>query len=196
MPSTSWGTPLKINEYIEVGSTEEIPKGQKAYVFAFQQGTQPVDEMPWGRLVNGNMKDIKDEIEKKIPGSKVLYVGASWDTATRQRIGSPSQGTDRYIYNVSGFKIEAIVENVNAGLTGLEIAGLITLIAFVAVVLGYFALSAWTTWRVVTAAEMLGPAVTIGVGIFLVVLFLIFIFLMFGGKAKLRDKKRRFEIGR
>jgi hypothetical protein len=196
MPSKTWGRPLNIKEYIVVGGSEEIPKGQKAYVFGYQgTGVRSIPAEKWNALQAGNMAQIKSEIENSIPGSKVVYVAISWDKATLEIIPRP-QGEDIENYLVEGFRVEAIVENVQGGLTGLEIVSIIMAVAFLVAVAAILITSGWVIWRVISAAEQLGPAATIGVGLVVLVLLFILLLVMFGGKAEFKGKKRRFKIGK
>ena len=197
MPSKTWGTPLKINEYVEVGNNDEIPKGQKAYVFGMQSGTATdIPEAHWNALMSGDMTEIKNQIEGRIKGARCVFIAISWETANRRRIGSVQYGTERYVYDISGIKIEAVVENVSASLTGLEIVTVIIAVAFLAAVIGLIIMAGWVIWRIISAAEQLGPAATIGVGIVVLTLIVLLLLVALGGRAEYKGKKRRFKIGR
>jgi hypothetical protein len=194
MPSKTWGTPLNIKEYIAVGMTAEIPKGQKAYVFGQQQSAAAVvSEAKWLALMDGDMAEIRNIVETRIKGSKVIYVAVSWTSAERQR---QYPTPDQWQYIVKGFKVEAIVENVSAGLTGLEIVTIVTVFAVLLAVIVLLGNFTWVTWKVISAAEEISPVVTIGVGIGILLLIALLLFVLFGGKAEVKGKKRRFRIGR
>ena len=196
MPSKTWGTPLTIKEYIVVGNNAEIPKGQMAYVFGQQTQTASVDEKAWLQMLNGDLSTVKNEIEKQIQGSKARYIAISWTKADRYMEQGGPYGDPHYRYNVEGFRVEAVVENVSGGLTGLEIIGLVMLIVTIAVVIGLLGTFIWVTWCVVSAAQELGPAVTIGVGLVILLLIVFLLFVVFGGKAEVKGKKRGLKIGR
>ncbi len=194
VPTKSWGTPLQIKEYIVVGNNDEIPQGQKAFVFRQQTSdASVVSEAKWLALINVNMAEVRNLIESRIPGSRVIYVAVSWTSAVRQRqYPTPNQ----YEYIVKGFRVEAIVENVSAGFTGLEWAGLIMLIAGIAAVIVLLGLFVWVTWRIMVAAEKLGPAATIGTGLLILGGLGLLLLILFGGKIEYKGKKRRVRIGK
>jgi len=197
MPTKSWGTPLKINEYILVGNSDEIPKGQKAYVFGYNSQTvSNIDEARWNKVLNGNLSEMQAKIESQIKGSRVVYCAVSWEKAVQRRIGSVQQGTERYVYDVTGFKVEAIVENVSASLTGLEIVAIIMAVSFLIAVVAILFVTGWVTWRVISATEQIGPAATVGAGLALIVLLIVALLLLFGVKGEYKGKKRRFKIGK
>ena len=196
MPSKTWGTPLTIKEYIVVGNNDEIPKGQTAYVFGQQTRTASIDEKAWLQMLNGDLSTVENELEKQIQGSKARYIAISWTKADRYMEQGGPYGEPHYRYTVEGFRVEAIIENVSGGLTGLEIIALIMMIATIAVIIGFMVGFFWVTWQVVSAAKELGPAVTIGVGLVILLLIVFLLFVAFGGKAKVKGKKRGLEIGR
>lgn len=172
MPSKTWGTEQLIKEYIVVGENDEIPSGQKAYVFNKQVGESEVDPDTWDAFTDGDLTELKNAIERDIPNSKVIWIKISWDHAIYE--GMPSTG---FWYRVGGFYVEAIVENLGgAGLTGWEIAAIIVAIAFLAAVLIPLALGAWIVWQIITsipdiAKPFVGIALLIGIALFILILF-------------------------
>jgi len=191
MPSKQWGTPLTVKQYIVVGENEEIPKGEYAYVFNQQAGTANVWTQDWEALINGDLTSVKNKIETEISHSKVQWIRIYWDSAVFTQLHQVS------FYVVSGFKIEAIVKNEGgASLTGAEIVLIIIAVAFLALVIAGLVMAGWVIWRIMAAAEALGPVATIGVGVGILVILLLFLFLIFGGKAEYRGKRRRVRLGK
>ena len=189
MPSKQWGTPLTVKQYMVVGENEEIPSGEYAYVKNEQVGEGHISAVDWVNLINLDLSVVRNQIEQSIPHSKVQWISISWDSAVTVM--------PYLIYHVRGLKIEAIVKNEGgASLTGAEIFLIIIGIAIVIAVLGAIVMSGWVIWRVMAAAEALGPVATIGVGVGILVILLLFLFLIFGGKAEYRGKKRRIRVGR
>lgn len=198
MPSKSFGTKLQIGEHILVGDNDEIPKGHLAYVF--NQSTAEYDviwDRDWEAFLAGDISKLKSEIEKGIPGAKVRWVNFAWDRTTQSDpFFDVLEMRWKFAYHVYGFKVEAVVENENANLTGLEIVVIIIAVAFFAVVIASIALTVWTTWKVIGAAEQIGPIATVGVGLFIIVIMLVFMALLFGvgfkgkrGKSEVSAKK-------
>jgi len=192
MPNKTWGNKPAIIEKEIVDQTTEIPIGNYAYVFNQQQEfSQVISEDVWNQFLNGNMQDIKDKIETEIPNVQVTWINLYWEEAIRVLY---PDGTPMPYYTIKGLRIEAIVKNLGASLTGLEIVAIIVAIAFVAVIITYVALQAWVVWRVISATEQLGPIATVGVGLIIFVVIGIFIVLMFGvkfetGKGKVKAGK-------
>lgn len=183
MGEKSWGTPLAIKQYEVVAENEEIPKGNYAYVFSQQASEYNwVKKSAWEAMLNGDFSLIKQKIETEIPNTKVQWIRVSWTKAWLEF---------RYDYRVEGFKIEAIVKNESgANLTGLEIAIIIMAVAFLATVITFVALTAWITWKVVTATEeAFGDVGTIAVGGGLILVFLLFLLLILGVGIEYRKGK-------
>lgn len=185
MPSKSWGSPQLIKEYIIIGDTEEVSKGQMAYVFNRQaEGKYDwvmADE--WEAFLSGDMAQIKNRIEAEIPNTKVRWIKISWEEAHKWK---PDPYGD-WIYSVKGFYIEAIVENLGgASLTGLEIVAILLAVAFVAVVIATIFLVGWTTWKVIEATPKWAIPI---VGILLIVMFLMFVLIFFGAELGITKKK-------
>jgi len=175
MPSKTWGTSQVIKDYVIVGDNDEIPTGQKAFVFNQSQNEKDkINVDVWTNFMAGNLTEIKTKIEMDIPNSKVIYLRLSWIKAIYVEIPL----TSIKYYAVYGFKIEAIVENTGgAGLTGLEIVAIILAVTFLAVVVASIALGIWVTWRVI---ESLPEALVAPVGIFILILIGIFLLALFG----------------
>jgi hypothetical protein len=206
MGNRSWGTPLTITEHILVGDSDEIPTGKKAYVFNQSLHDHPndvtdpwvwdeYDNDVWSTFMNGDMGIIKSMIETRIPGAQLKWVQVAWSRTRQVRYFSP-WGIPYTRTRVYDLKFEAIVENQSGGVTGLEIVAIIAAVAFLVGVIALAVTASWLVWRIEKAAEQLGPVVTIGVGLVILVLVLVVLFTMFGGKAEYKGKKRGFRIGK
>jgi hypothetical protein len=98
---------------------------------------------------------------------------------------------------VSGFQTEALVYNKGtAALTGLEIVAIIMAVAFLVAVLTVLALGAWIILQVMDATKAIGPWATIVVGLAILSGLGFGLYLLFGGKAEYKGKKRKIRIGR
>jgi hypothetical protein len=206
MGNRSWGTPLAITEHILIGENDEIPTGNKGYVFNQSIHSHPLDILDpgiwdeydndvWSTFMAGDMGIIKSKIETEIQGAVLKFVQVSWSRTRQVRYFSP-WGIPYTRTRVYDLKFEAVVENQGGGVTGFEIAAVIMAVAFLVYVASLSLTGAWVTWRVVKAAEELGPVVTIGVGLVIIVLIAILLLTAFGGKAEYRGKKRGFSIGK
>jgi hypothetical protein len=192
MPNKTWGNKPAIIEKEIVEETTEIPIGDYAYVFNQQQEfSQVISEDVWNQFLNGNMQDIKDKIETEIPNVQVTWINLYWEEAVRVLY---PDGTPMPYYTIKGLRIEAIVKNLGASLTGLEIVAIIVAIAFVAVIITYVALQAWVVWRVISATEQIGPIATVGVGLIIFVVIGVFLLLLFG--VKFETGKGKVKAGR
>lgn len=123
-------------------------------------------------------------------------VKCSWSSAIRTPIvvGHMVVG---YGYIVSGFKIEALVQNIGAQQTGVEIAVILLAIGFIALVVAIIVVGSWVTWKVITAVEQaFGPIGVVIVGGVILVGIGLLLFTIFGGKAQYKGEKRSFRIGR
>lgn len=190
MPSVGWGNNYALNDHILVGGNDEIPKGQYAYVFNQQpKGNMGVPKVTWEAMLNGDFTSVKNQIEQGIPGCQVKMIHCAWDSAFLT--GTPIV----QFYSVSGFKVEALVYNAGASQTGLEIVAIIMAVSFLAIVIGGLAMAGWIIWRVMSAAEQLGPLTTIGVGLLILGGIGILAFVLLGGKFQYKGKKRRIAIG-
>jgi hypothetical protein len=192
----SWGDRYSIGNNQLVSGSTEIPAQNYAYVFNKQTTTESYVPIPdWESMVNGDMSFIRDRIEQGIPGAQVMWVMIAWDKAeVRPLTQYPHNNT---VYCVQGFQTEALVYNKgSASLTGLEIVAIIMAIAFLAAVLTVLALGAWIILQVMDAAKQIGPWATIGLGLVILGGLGLGLFLMFGGKAEYRGKKRRIRLGR
>lgn len=185
MPSKTWGTPLTINQYITVGDQQEIPKGQHAYVFNHQTSEVEAVQVPkWNDLRNGDLALIRQQIEAQIPHVTVEWIKVSWDSAEYKSTTGYREGVGKEWYDVKGFHVEAIVKNEGAALTGAEIVLIIMVIGFIAAVIWVIAMGSWVTWQIMDATKAIGPVATVGVGLLILFMLLIFLFLMFGGKVR------------
>lgn len=174
MPSKSWGTPQLIQNYVVVGENDEIPAGQKAYVF--QQSSKEYDKIWWEKwetFMQGDISLLKDEIENAIPYSKVLWLSCSW-----VKVIDKNEYPYINYYKVYGFKVEALVENTGeASLTGLEIALIIVAFGFLFAVVALTLTGAWVVWQVMSSIpDLAKPFVGIGI----LILILLFLLVLFG----------------
>lgn len=190
--SKKWGTPLTINQSQPVGTNDEIPSGNYALVVNRSQGEW--DTIPlakWNQFLNGDMSLVAQAIQNGIPNSEVEWISTHWDNVA---IDPYSQGGLAFVY---GFTIEAIVKNKGgANLTGFEIIGILVAAGILALIIGAIALGAWVTIQVMDATKQLGPAVTVGVGLIILLGIFLLLFLVLGGKGEYRGKQRRFRIGK
>jgi hypothetical protein len=194
MPSVGYGGSYALGDHLIVGDNEEIPIGNYAYVFNQQiHGETLVPKLGWDAMVSGDFTAMKRSIEQGIPGSQVKMIKCSWDYA--RPVHFPIIGS--LAYAVSGFKVEALVQNRGAQLTGVEIAVIIFAVAWLAGVIAVIAFGGWSIWKVVTAAEQaFGPiGVVIVGGVILIGIFLIAMTLI-GGRVRYKGKTRSLSVGR
>jgi hypothetical protein len=187
MPSKTWGTPLTVKQYVVVGENEEIPSGEYAYVKNEQVGEGHISAWDWVALVNSDLSVLRNQIENSIPHCKVQWISISWDSAVTIM--------PYLIYHVKGLKIEAIVKNEGASLTGAEIVLIILAVAIFIAIFGAIVMAGWVTWRIMLATEQIGPWATILVGGAVLAGIGIFLYLVLGGKAEYRGRKRRVRLG-
>jgi len=171
MDSKTWGTPQTLKDYVVVGGNDEIPSGQKAYVFNRDDKDHSVIGIPtWEDFLAGDMSFVKDQIESNIPNTKVLWLKVSWTKAERKHMYPE--------YWVYGFEAHAIVENTGgAALTGFEIAAIIIGIAFLVGVVSLCLTGGWLVWRIIESIPE--PFIPI-VGIILLILVGIALLALFG----------------
>jgi hypothetical protein len=171
-----------------IGDNEEIPSGEYAYVKNEQVGEGHISAWDWVNLINSDLSVLRNQIEQSIPHSKVQWISISWDSAVTLM--------PYLIYHVKGLKIEAIVKNEgSASLTGAEIVLIIIAIAFFIAIFGAIVMAGWVTWRIMSATEQIGPWATILVGGAVLAGIGIFLYLVLGGKAEYRGRKRRVRLG-
>jgi hypothetical protein len=187
MPSKSWGTPLTVKKYMVVGENEEIPSGQYAYVKNEQVGEGHISAWDWVALVNSDLSVLRNQIEQSIPHSKVQWISISWDSAVTIM--------PYLIYHVKGLKIEAIIKNEGGSLTGAEIVLIILAVAVFIAIFGAIVMAGWVIWQIMSASAQLGPGVTIVVGLGILAGIGVFLYLVLGGKAEYRGRKRRVRLG-
>lgn len=190
--SKTWGTPQTIQENILVTNNDEIPKGKAAWVFSFQRDQNSyVRKSDWEAMLSGDMTFIKNEIDSSIPGVKVRWIQVKWDSAEEEVIMTGFPPHAEQVYAVQGFYVEAIVENIDAGLTGIEIVAIIMAVAFLAAVFTVLFLTIWVTHQLVLAVSGLPPIFQIPTYIILLVFFGLFLLVLFG-KVNLSDMIRAF----
>ncbi|MCJ7424322.1 hypothetical protein MUP01_08665 [Candidatus Bathyarchaeota archaeon] len=201
MPNKSFGTPMEIKTKQLVETSAEIPQGQWAYVVnASTLEYDTIWDRDWEKFLAGDMSRFKTEIEKQLPGSSVEWVNFVWDkTEKSDAFFDVWEMRWKFAYHVYGLKVEAIVKNVNGGITGMEVIGILTAAATLIFAIAIFALVAigtWVVFQVMEALKKLGPAATAIGGILILGGIGLLLFVIFGGKAKYEGKKRRFQIGR
>ena len=199
MPSVSWGTPITVNEQIVVGNRTEIPAGQMAWVINASTLTyETIVDRQWEAFLKCDLSQLQREIESKIRGSKVQWIGISWDKDEKVGPSYFDIWEQRWVfhYHIYGFRVEAIVKNEGAALTGLEIFYIIMAATTLLVVIALVTLGSWTTVQVISAAQQIGPVATIGIGLAVLAGVGLLAFVLLGGKASVKSKERRFEIGR
>jgi len=196
--SKTWGTPLAITQHILIGNTEEIDRGRSGYVFNIQIGNNLIPAEDWEAMMNGDLTYAKTQIEQQILGTEVQWIAIYWEKADPVLIPGGPPGAPPEVYSITGLKIEAVVKNKAAGLTGAEIVLVLMAIAMLAAVIAGLAMTGWLTWVVTTATQGLGPIATIGVGLFLIIIFLFFVLVVMGVKFKFKSgpKSKRLEVGR
>lgn len=180
MPSKTWGTPQTATEFTIVSETTEIPDGESAYVFT-QDGNPDgtsFSESTWNAFLNGDLTELKSQIEIGIPNTEVQFIRLHWDSAMPFTM-LPSGET---WFLIKGMKIEAMVKNIGgAGLGGWEIIGIILASALLAVVIAGIIIVAWVVWKIVTSVNEVNPILGAGLGLIIVVILLIFLFGILGG---------------
>lgn len=197
----TWGSILVIQNYNVVATDHEIEQGHYGYVFNKQpQGDRDIPAADFDKVINGDPTKIVQEIEHGIPGSKVTWVRVSWEKAEYFKVGGGPYGQEKYYYHVAGLTVEAIVENVNGGITGLEIIGIIIAVTFLIAVIVLLAVGGWLVWEIVNAIKNLGPTfgppVMIIVGLLILVGIGLLVFFIFGGRIGYKGKQRSLEVGR
>jgi hypothetical protein len=190
MPSVGWGNNYNLNDHVLVGGNDEIPIGNYAYVFNMQaqNSVATIPKAMWEAMLNGDFTSVKNQIEQGIPSCQVKMIHCAWDKAD-------------YIwwmgaYAVAGFRVEALVYNAGAHQTGLEIVAIIIAVAFIIAVITACVVGGWVVWQVVSAAQSISPVVTIGVGLAILAGIAILAFVLIGGRAQYKGKKRRITIGK
>lgn len=198
----TWGTGLTVNQSILVNEHTEIAKGHWCYIIKAQAGEAQVPWEKWEGMLAGDMSQFKTDIESDIPGAEATWLSISWSKAEKKTgTAYDSNGNPITIvyYVVSGMIIEAIVKNVNAGMTGAEIAVILLAIAVLAFIIAVLVWGTMVIKEILDAARQLGPAVTIGVGLILFVILIAAVLMVLGvgfaytGKGK---SGRRVSVGR
>jgi hypothetical protein len=189
----TWGTPLTVEQYIVVGEDKEIAVGNYAYVFNQQAGYSEIPADKWAKLRAGDLSSIRQQIEHDIPGSEAVWIAIYWDKA--EYFERPGLIEKEY-YRVEGFKIEAVVQNKGAALTGAEIVLILITIAFVAVVITLIVLASWVTWEIIEATKQIGPGVTVAVGLLILILVFFLLMIIFGGSFAYKGKTREITAGK
>lgn len=182
MPVLEYGSTAAIPynaERRQVTEASEIGKGNMAYLtFNKKDSVYGIPATQYEAFKNGDLHYIRASIENSIKGSQVVWLKISWDNAFF--VGSGGN----YGWMLTGIKIEAVVKNVDAGLTGIEIAAIILAVSFIVAVAAAAAIAAYAVYEIFTsdittpqgASNILFAFLILGgVGIFL--------FFMFGGSA-------------
>jgi hypothetical protein len=186
----SWGTPMTINEYMVVNNNQEIEKTHYANVFQKVAGEKMFLAADWEKVLLGDMSLFKGEIENGIPGCKAVYIALTWDNVRKTDWPQPG----RTVYFVDGLFIQVLAYNENAGITGLEIIGIIIAFAILAAVIGFFVIGGWVTFNVMNAAAEVGPWATIMIGVGVLCGIGVLLFVVLGGKFGYKSKKRSISV--
>lgn len=191
-----WGSKLTIHNERIVPEGYEIPQGHFARALKQQQYNREfVEEAKWNAMMAGDMNQIKNDIESQIPGASVIWIRVSWTEATRVMVAAGV-----WAILVAGYQVEAIVENVNAGLTGLEIVAIILVITWLISVIALLSMGSWVVYEVINAIKKLpegwSPWVMIIVGLLILVGIGALLFFIFGGAVMYKSKKRSVSLGK
>lgn len=190
--SKTFGTQMVINQSQPIGNNDEIPSGDYALVVG--KSNYSFDSIPlakWNQFLNGDLSLAAQAIENGIPHSKAVWISTHWDNVA---IDPNNQGGMAFVY---GFTIEALVQNTGgAAQTGAEIFIILIGVAILAAVLAGIAVTSWVTVQVMNATKALGPAVTVGVGVLILLGLFILIFVVLGGSASYKGKKRSLRVGK
>jgi len=183
-----WGTEMVVNQYIVIGESDEIPSGNWAYVFQ-KQGPEAktVPKNEWEAMLSGDLSQIANQLKSQIPGCEPVWIKVSWEWVAY------SGQTQKY--TVHGLMVEAMVKNVNAGLTGAEIVLILIAAAVLVTIVSLCLTGSWVTWKVIDATQKISPWLTIIVGLIIVVGIGFLLFTTLGGKAEYKGKKRKLTIG-
>lgn len=181
-----WGNAAEVPynaKRVQVDGGAEIAKGNFAYVdLKPQNATYTIPVMDYWDVVNGDVSYIKNDIESKLSGAKAVWIRVSWTSSSLGGLGG----------NFVNFHVEALVKNVDAGLTGIEIVAIIFAVTFLIAIVTAAVLLLYATWEIFGAAAELPPAVTIGVGLVILVLVGVGVLLLFG--VKFSGGKKGFKI--
>jgi len=212
-----WGTPLQDMTMNIVSETTSIPSGNWSYVVR----KQAVDEaqiniITWNAMTQGDMNRMRLDIESQVPNSQVTWIRISW---TNARLVILPNGMN--IVYVSGFQIEAIVQNIGSSSTAYHGSGgyqlahsvkptilwtpalIIATIAAIAWLATLIALIIWGTWMLWLVTNAIGqlpswlsPWVMIGFGLLVLGGIGVLLYFFLGGKVDYKGKKREFKLGR
>lgn len=212
-----WGTPLQDMKMNLVTDTTPIPEGQWSYIVR----KQAVDEAQisittWNALTQGDMNQMKRDIESQVLGSRVTWIRISWRNAYLVILPNGMN-----IVYLSGFQIEAIVENVgsssalysdNGGYqlvhsvkpvilwTPAMVLAVISAVVWLVALIAIIVWGTWLLWLVTSAVaklpEFLQPWVMIIIGLLLLVGLGFLLYIILGGKVNYSDKKRGLKLGR
>ncbi len=187
-----WGSRMNVKSYVAVGNNNEIPKDNWAYVFTKAPETKHVGTNDWNRMLAGDLSSIVDQIKTQISGCEPVWIRISWDNATYVIHNDQTGMWTEYL--VTGFMIEAIVQNINAGLTGLEIVAIIMVISFIIAVIAAIGTLIWVTWQIMDATKQIGPWATVIVGLIIFIGLLSLVYFLFGGKFSYKGKTRKLSL--
>ena len=189
MPTLSWGSIAQAdmitnpkNTITRVSDRKEIGKGKYLYIHnEVNEDWSPIDGHTLNELKNGNILTFKNQIESQIQGTKVTYLSVSW-----------VESWDYRLYLIKGLSIVAIVKNVNAGLTGLEITAIIFAVGWISAVLAAIIITTWVVYEIIRVFDNGGGGIPdipkIATGLVLIVMFLGFILILFGGGIGIEKK--------
>jgi hypothetical protein len=187
--SRTWGTQMNIQSYLLVGNTDEIDYGHWAYVTQAQgPGEKAIPKDQWETMLAGDFSQLANQLKTQIPGCEPTWIECMWSSV---RYDGQLQR-----YYVTGLTMIAMVKNINAGLTGLEIAVIIMAIAFLMAVLTICLTGSWVTTKVIAATEAIGPWMTILIGVIILIVIGFLAFTLIGGKINYSSKKRSFSSSR
>ena len=164
---------------VKVDNGAEIAKNNWAYVDFIPQNTvYSIPISAYWQVVNGDLTYIKNMIEQGISGAQCQWIRISWSHSSIGGLGG----------NFEDFRVEALVRNINAGLTGLEIAAIVLAVGFLIAIVTAAVLVLYSTYEVFSALDDLeedfgawGSVATVAVGLLLIAGAGVFLFFMFGG---------------
>lgn len=179
MGSFEWGSVAEIPHSATrktVNIDAEITKGGYVYLATPVQAIAIIPTTDWLGLSNVMGSLFAGQIAQQIQGARAVWTKISWSGAVPNPVALITT-------LVTDLKIECVVKNENAGLTGLEVVAVLTAVAVLSTVIALIAVAAWVVAEILAAAKDLGDGAVIAIG--LVILFGIgaLLFFMFGGTA-------------
>lgn len=179
MVEKTWGSAQEVPwnaKRLQVANDAEIGKGNYAYVDFIPQNTDyTLPVLEYWNVINGDLSYIKNDVETKLSGSKVVWIRLSWTSSSIGGLGG----------NFYGFRAEILAKNVDAGMTGLEIAVILFAVGFLIAIVTAAALILKATWEIFSAiADIDNPVVTIGIGLIILVIAGLGLVILLGGSIK------------